>query len=77
MMSVSLSVGSALEVSAPETLFEGRFEYALSGGRTANYDVSLDGSRFVMVRRKNPVTPTVIQVVFNWSERLNSLVPNE
>jgi len=77
MMSVSLSVGSALEVSAPETLFEGRFEYALSGGRTANYDVSLDGSRFVMVRRKNPVTPTVIQVVFNWSEQLNSLVPTE
>ncbi len=77
MMSVSLSVGSARDVSAPESLFEDRFEYDRVGERTANYDVSLDGSRFVMVRRKNPVTPTVIQVVFNWSERLNSLVPTE
>ena len=76
MMSVSLSVGSARDVSAPEALFEGRFEYNFFG-RTANYDVSVDGSRFVMVRRKNPVTPTVIQVVFNWSEQLNSLVPTE
>ncbi len=77
MMSVSLSVGSARDVSAPEALFEDRFEYDLSGGQIANYDVSVDGSRFVMVRRKNPVTPTVIQVVFNWSEQLNSLVPTE
>ena len=77
MMSVSLSVGSVLDVSSPKTLFEGRFERALSGGRTANYDVSLDGSRFVMLRRRNPVTPTVIQVVFNWSEQLNSLGLNE
>jgi Tol biopolymer transport system component len=77
MMSVSLREGSAIDLSAPEALFEGRFEYNLAGARTSNYDVSLDGSRFVMVRRKNPVTPTVIQVVFNWSEQLNSQVPNE
>jgi len=28
MMSVSLSVGSAIDVRVPEALFEGRFEYA-------------------------------------------------
>ncbi len=77
MMSVSLRGGSATDVSAPEALFEGRFKPSTSGDRTAHYDVSLDGSRFVMVRRKNPVTPTVIQVVFNWSEQLNRQVPNE
>ena len=32
------------------------------------YDVSRDGDRFLMVRRKNPVTPTRIRVVFKWPQ---------
>jgi len=44
------------------------------GGSTANYDVSRDG-RFVMVRRKNPVTPTVIHVVLNWVQALERRAP--
>ncbi len=39
-------------------------------GWPANYDVSSDGSRFVMVRHKNPVTPTVINIIFNWTSLL-------
>ena len=62
--------GSSLDPSSPRTLFEGRFEKNNLGSRAANYDIALDGQRFVMVRRKNPVTPTVIHVVLNWPEAL-------
>jgi len=34
------------------------------------YDLSPDGSRFVMVRTKNLVMPTLIHVVLNWPEAL-------
>ena len=39
------------------------------GGSTANYDVAPDG-RFVMIRRKNTLRPTTIEVVFNWPRAL-------
>jgi Tol biopolymer transport system component len=65
MMAVNIGDGSGFVASAPTTLFEGRFEMKGYGGSSANYDVSPDG-RFVMIRRKNPVIPTVVHVVFNW-----------
>jgi Tol biopolymer transport system component len=68
MMVVTISGGAA---SAPTTLFEGRFEMNGYGGSSANYDVAPDG-RFVMIRRKNPLTPTAIDVVFNWPRALGN-----
>ncbi len=53
----------------PEELFAGRYRTSEWGARAANYDVAPDG-RFVMVRQKNPILPTVIQVVLNWPEAL-------
>ena len=47
-------------------LFEAAFEPVPYGGRSANYDVSLDGQRFLIVRRKNLPRPTTIQVVLEW-----------
>jgi len=47
--------------------FDDRSDFA-SGG--ANYDVSLDGTRFVLPRRKHPIKATVIDVVLNWPETL-------
>ena len=44
-----------------------------------NYDVSLDGQRFLMVQssaRKN-ATPTQIVVVVNWHDELKRLVPTK
>lgn len=71
MMAVRIGDGSGFVASAPTPLFEGRFEMKGYGGSLANYDVSSDG-RFVMVRRKNPVTPTVIHIVFNWPRALEN-----
>jgi Tol biopolymer transport system component len=45
-------------------------EWAGFGADTANYDVSPDGKRFLLTRRKDPVTATVIDVVLNWPQTL-------
>jgi len=63
--------------STPEMLFEDRYRKSEWGARAANYDVSLDGRRFVMVREKDPVLPTVIQVVLNWPEALLESRPTD
>jgi Tol biopolymer transport system component len=70
MMVVTTRGGSWTSPSTPEVLFEGRFEKTRWGAGTANYDVSPDGQRFVMVRRKNPVAPVLIHVILNWPEAL-------
>ena len=51
---------------AQQPLFVDEFERTQIGAGQPNYDVSLDGSSFMMVRHENPVTPTSIRVVLNW-----------
>jgi serine/threonine-protein kinase len=51
-------------------LFETSFEPAPYGGRSANYDVSLDGQRFLIVRRKPLPKPATIQIVLDWPRAL-------
>ena len=69
-MAVTLGADPTLSASAPQLLFEGQFEETIFGGQNSNYDVSPDGRRFVMVRPKNPQTPTAIHLVLNWPETL-------
>ena len=76
MMVVQVTAGASFSASAPTVIFEGRFQKTQMGVSVANYDVSLDGRRFVMVRRKNPVTPTSIDVIFNWPEALQVHAPS-
>ena len=66
-MVVELGEGERLARGDPKVLFEDRFVRAVWGFSYGNYDVAPDG-RFVMVRRKNATTPTVIRVVLNWPE---------
>ncbi len=70
LMVITLGADPTLSASAPQLLFEGQFEETIFGGQNSNYDVSPDGRRFVMVRPKNPVTPTAIHLVLNWPETL-------
>jgi len=70
LMAVTLPSRSPERASAPRVLFEGPFERTSMGGGMANYDVSADGRRFVMVRRKAGVMPRTIQLVLNWPAAL-------
>jgi hypothetical protein len=54
-------------------LFEGRYE--LSPVQSANYDVSLDGQHFLMLKPTEQAAKTQINVVLNWFEELKQKVP--
>ena len=76
MMVVDVSTAPTLTVGVPRMLFQGDF---LSGSSPrANYDVTRDGQRFVMVA---PILPDStpprprIEVVLNWFEELRNRVP--
>ena len=60
----------------PTRLFDGRY---FSGPPGRTYDVSPDGTRFLMIKdgdTANPnVTPASMVIVLNWSEELKRLVP--
>jgi len=75
LMSVPVASGPDFAPGRPVRLFEGTGYTgggAQGGGRT--YDVSADGSRFLMVRTGDQVgTPLV--VVLNWFEELRRLAP--
>jgi len=71
MMAVPVETEPSFRAATPRVLFEGPY-YSVPG--SANYDVSPDGQRFVMVR-SNETTSTQINVVLNWFEELKRLVP--
>ena len=79
MMAVSVDSGSTFTKGRPRLLFEGPY-LADPGGIIQNYDVSLDGERFLMVKpaRATGAGParTDIIVVSNWFEELQRLVPS-
>jgi eukaryotic-like serine/threonine-protein kinase len=71
MMVVNVSAGVDLSLSQPRQLFEQR--YVFQNVSLANYDVSPDGQRFVMV--KDEAGSGRLNVVLNWTEELKRLVP--
>lgn len=74
MMSVSTQTAPSFRAGEPETLFEQPFQLDQWG--KANYDVSLDGERFLMVRT-TPSTTTCLPVIVNWFDELKRLVPTD
>jgi hypothetical protein len=60
-------------VGKAKVLFEGSYAEGVPG--IANYDVSPDGRRFLMVEGGDiPAAPSLV-FVENWSEELKRLVP--
>ena len=79
LMVSTVRTTSSFAAESPRALFDGPFFTTFSGAGTnflRNYDVSLDGSRFVgvsNVRTAGTTTPTAIVVVENWP----ALLPKE
>jgi eukaryotic-like serine/threonine-protein kinase len=75
MMAVDIATQSGFSAGTPRMLFEGRYNPA--AGTTPNYDVSLDGQRFLMIKpnEAGEAAPTQINVVLNWFEELKQKVP--
>jgi hypothetical protein len=73
MMAVDIVTRPTLRPGTPRLLFERAFA---KGGPWRDYDVSLDGRRFLMLKpTMEDVAHTQLNVVLNWLEELNRLVP--
>ena len=69
LMVVPVTDPATLTLGTPRVLFEGPFAVDLTGpGRIPNYDVSVDGQRFLMVARD--ASPDEVIVVLNALEEL-------
>jgi hypothetical protein len=75
--------GETLTVGAPTRLFDDPYALARGGGGgVANYDVSPDGTRFVMVEEPRSTNGDAaegmkLNVVLNWTEELRARVPTK
>ena len=76
MMAVEITTQPTFRAGTPTLLFEGQY-YHESGVDTANYDVTPDGQRFLMIQLGEPEAATQINVVLNWFEELKRLVPTD
>jgi dipeptidyl aminopeptidase/acylaminoacyl peptidase len=82
MMAVDVVSSQPLAVSKPNTLWEGHYlagvgsSCGMSGPTSANYDVSSDGRRFLMIEDTSPVTECkLLHVVSNWSREMSKGAP--
>jgi serine/threonine-protein kinase len=69
LMSVRVQTTPAFSAAAPTKMFDGQY-FAGILGRT--YDVSPDGTRFLMIKNASDstATPADMVVVLNWTEEL-------
>jgi serine/threonine-protein kinase len=75
MMAAETTLKPSFSVGKPRMLFEDHYVPTLA--TKANYDVTPDGQRFLMVKESEHEgsSPTQINVVLNWTEELKRLVP--
>jgi serine/threonine-protein kinase len=76
MMAVDISAQVGLAAGKPHELFEGHYVHVPSGYVRAQYDVSPDGQRFLMLKpiEQEQSVPAQIHVVLNWMEDLKRLM---
>ncbi len=73
MMGVTIRTENGFEAGEPQALFEAPFDEA--GVPYANYDVSKDGNRFIMVRTDEGREAKRVIVVIHWTTELLKKVP--
>ena len=71
MMVVEVQSEPAFTSGRPQLVFEGPY---FLGTSVANYDISPDGQRFLMIKEEEGQQDQ-INVVLNWFEELKRLVP--
>ena len=75
MIAVDIATEPSFSAGTPYTLFEGEY-HTDQGLGPANYDVSLDGQRFIVIKVDEDEARQ-IHVVLNWFEELQRLVPTD
>ena len=72
MLAVEIETEEGLRPGRPRVLFEKELEFAEPW---RNYDISPDGERFVMVQIPASTGRGQLEIVFNWFEEVERLVP--
>jgi serine/threonine protein kinase/Tol biopolymer transport system component len=79
MMVVDISYGSSLEASKPKVLWRGNYlagagsSCGMAGPTSANYDITPDGERFIMIEDASSTAESEhLRVVSNWSVGLKN-----
>jgi Tol biopolymer transport system component len=62
-------------IGAARKLFD-RSNFFLANGPFQRYDVSADGKRFLMIQRDPGSVPRQLNVILNWSDELDRLLPS-
>jgi Tol biopolymer transport system component len=77
MMAVDIPTQSSFAAGKPRMLFMGPYLPTTNQGKFPNYDVSLDGQHFLMLKpsEEAQAAPTQINVVLNWFQELKQKVP--
>lgn len=82
MLAVDIRLGRTLQVSKPVVLWEGSYlagvgsSCGMPGPTSANYEVTSDGQRFLMiVDTAEPVESRSLHVASNWSATVRTAVP--
>jgi serine/threonine-protein kinase len=76
LMVVSVRAGASFTPGKAQPLFDVRDNVIPLGGPVAmNFDISLDGKRFLMVKYQTTAGATTFVAVQNWFEELKRLVP--
>ena len=76
MMAVDITTQPSFSAGKPKVLFAGQYQSSPSPVPNANYDVSSDGQRFLMLKPGGQdQAVTQINVVLNWFEELKQKVP--
>jgi len=72
MMAVDVQTAPIFRAGAPHVLFVGQYARVVWG--EADYDVSLDGQRFLMIKGETQSPPTELHLIVNWFEELQRLL---
>jgi serine/threonine-protein kinase len=72
MMAVDVTTTPQVTLSTPRVLFEQRYAYG-AGITMANYDVTKDGQRFIMVKDESGAAR--LNVILNWLSELRRVAP--
>jgi hypothetical protein len=81
MMAVAVSIAGEFKAGRPQELWKGHYSHGMSnscgppGATSSNYDVTADGSRFLMIRDddQDRTAAKQIVVVMDWSDELSRL----
>ena len=76
MMAVEVTTQPTFHAGTPTLLFEGQYWHQVGLWR-ADYDITPDGQRFLMIQLGEQEAVTQINVVLNWFEELKRLAPTE